>query len=151
MNSERIPALEKLLRGNSTNHVETVRDAWRELLILGDATVPAILGKLDSKSWADKPRGPIGRYLGILLALLDEIDPEIFQLEIARLRSSKLQAFHRRTVEFMSHRCKDRVFAYVGPNIPVYISDEIDDPKSVFITSSIGCRQMVWSCLVCQE
>lgn len=132
MNSERNPALEKLLRGISTDHIETVRDAWRGLLMLGDAVVPAVLDKLGTKAWVDKPRGPIGKYLGILLALLDEIDPKVFQQEIARLRSGKLHAFHRRTVEFMSHRCRDRVFAHVDPDIPVYISDEVGEPKQVF-------------------
>lgn len=129
MTNERNPALENLLRGISTGHIEVVRDAWRELLIQADTVVPAILAKLDSNAWANTPRGPIGRYLGVLLALLDEIDPNVFKHEIARLRATKLHVLHRRTVEIMSYRCWDRIYARVGPEIPVHISDEFNDPQ----------------------
>ncbi len=132
MKPERNPALENLLRGISTGHIETVRDAWRDLLSQADAVVPAVLDKLDTKAWADKPRGPIGRYLGILLALLNEVDSKTFKQEIAGLRTTKLHTLHRRTVDIMSHRCWDRIYAHVGPGIPVYISNELDDPKPLF-------------------
>ena len=82
------PPLERLLRGISTNHVETVRDAWRALLADGAPSVPAVLDKLDSAAWKDRPRGPTGPYLGLLLALLDELDPAAFVAEIDRMRES---------------------------------------------------------------
>lgn len=131
MKSNKHPSLERLLRGISTDHAETVRGAWRDLLKLGDAVVPDILGKLDTKVWAEKPRGPAHKYLGLLLALLDELNPALFQQEIARLLSSRLHPLHRKTVEIMSNRRNDQPATRVGPDIPVYISREINNPQPV--------------------
>ena len=125
------PPLERLLRGISTNHVETVRDAWRALLADGAPSVPAVLDKLDSAAWKDRPRGPTGPYLGLLLALLDELDPAAFVAEIDRLQRSKLHPMHRLTVEMMARRATDAPIGRIGPGIPVFVAPEIEDRDAV--------------------
>jgi len=132
MSGSAIPPIERLLRGISTNHVETVRDAWRVLLDDGAASVPALLAKLDSDAWADNPRGPLARYLGVLLALLDEIDPAEFAREVQRLRTGELHAHHRHTVELMAARVKDAPVGRIGPGIPVYIARDVPDRDDGF-------------------
>ena len=88
------PALDRLLRGISTDHVETVRDAWREILQGGAESVAQIQEKLASPAWAENPRVPLSKYLGVLLALLDELDSSAFESEISRLRRRKLHPLH---------------------------------------------------------
>lgn len=63
-----------LLRGVSTDHLQIVRDAWRELLELGDPVVDAVRVKLGSSIWEECPGGPISKYLGVLLSIRDELE-----------------------------------------------------------------------------
>ena len=90
MSGSAVKPIDRLLRGISTGHVETVRDAWRALLDGGAASVPAVLDKLDSEAWTENPRGPRARYFGVLLALLDELDPAVFARELERLQAGEL-------------------------------------------------------------
>ena len=122
-----IPPIERLLRGVSTLHVETVRDAWRELLAQGPTALPAVLDKLDSEAWERPPRGPSTRYLGMLLAVLDEIDPQAFARVVDRLQAGRLHPVHRRTVEMMARRISDMAAGQIGPGLPVYIAGDVDD------------------------
>ena len=89
MNKEVRPAVDRLLRGVSTDHVETVRDAWRELLQDGANSVTQIQGKLKSSAWAENPRGPLAKYFGILLSILSELEASAFEKEVSRLRETK--------------------------------------------------------------
>ncbi|HCQ66789.1 MAG TPA: hypothetical protein DIU07_17315 [Rhodobacteraceae bacterium] len=120
------PAIERLLRGISTDHVETVRDAWRDLLAEGKAAVPAVRDKLDSDVWERAPRGPSGRYLGLLLAILDELDRNAFAKVVHLLSAGRLHPLHRRTVEVMAQRLSDQPTGHIGPGIPVYVAHDID-------------------------
>ena len=131
MNVARIDHIDRLLRGISTGHVETVRDAWRALVTQGDAAVPIVLGKLASPAWSDNPRGPRHRYLGVLLALLDELDPGAFRTETERLLGASLHPVHRKTVEILAGRGADAPAAHVGPGIPVYVARDIEDHRQV--------------------
>ncbi len=133
MERQKSPLVEKLLRGIATDHIETVRDAWRDILAANEQEIPAVLAKLDSKMWAEYPRGPLHKYLGILLALLDELDPVLFKKQIATLAGSKLHPLHRKTVEIMSERANEKPFGHIGPDIPVYISRDISTPESLLI------------------
>lgn len=131
--------VDRLLRGVSGDHAETVRDAWRDLLRLEDAAVPAVMERLDTVAWADQWKGPgqknasflMTRYLGVLLTLLHELDPVAFRKEIDRLAGVKLNPVHRRTIEFLSKRCSDRPVSSIGSGVPVYVSDEIEDKSEV--------------------
>jgi hypothetical protein len=131
--------VDRLLRGVSGNHVATVRDAWRDLLRQGRASVAAVRERLYTIAWADpwEDAGEINssrlmtEYLGILLALLHELDPAIFRDEIDRLSNAELNPVHRRTVEFLSRRCPEAPVASIGPGIPVYVSDDIADKSKV--------------------
>lgn len=125
-------ALNRLLRGISTDHVETVRQAWRNLLTAGHEATPIVRQKLSSDAWRKKPHGPSARYLGVLLALLHELDSNAFEEEIERLRGEPLHALHRRTIELMAKRHGDHVFGKIGDDIPVYISDEVDHPEKIY-------------------
>lgn len=123
--------LSRLLRGIATGHVETVRDTWRALLRDRPHGLPAILDRLDSPAWADRPRGPAVAYLGTLLALLHEIAPSAFADEIARLRATALHPAHRRTVNLLARRVEDRPVGHVAGDIPVYIAPEIARPDQL--------------------
>lgn len=125
-------SLSRLLRGISTNDVQTVRSAWRELLDRRDRAVPIVRAKLASDVWREKPQGPSHKYLGVLLALLHELDPEAFKREIKTLRARPLHALHKHTVEIMANRRSDKVFGRLVDRVPVYISNEVGQPELVF-------------------
>ena len=126
------PPVERLLRGISTDDVETVRDAWRDLLALGDASVIAVQEKLNSSAWSENPRGPLARYLGVLLSLLEELDADAFAHEIRRLQNSRLHPYHRKTVEVLSQRKDDEPATVLDCGVPVFVSTDIKD-RSVVI------------------
>ena len=125
------PPIDRLLRGIATNDVETVRDAWRELLADKTGAVPAVLAKLASHAWEYNPRGPLPRYLGVLLSLLDELDPSVFEREIKRLLATPLHPLHRKTVAMLAHRCQEQPKTHIGPCIPVYVAVDIADRSEV--------------------
>jgi hypothetical protein len=125
MTIRRRPAIDRLLGGISTDSVETVRDAWRELIGEGASSVPLIRAKLDSSAWRDAPRGPVSRYFGVLLALLDEVDPAAFEQEIGRLRASRLHPLHRQTLDLMAKRIGEVPAVAVAGGIPVFIASGI--------------------------
>lgn len=124
--------LNRLMRGISTHHVQTVRQAWRELLNERRLATPLVREKLCSDVWRDKPLGPSASYLGVLLALLHELDSEEFQKEIQRLRAEPIHPLHMHTIEMMAKRHGDQVFGKINDQIPVYISREIESPDIVF-------------------
>lgn len=122
----------RLLRGISTNHVETVRSAWRRLLVEPEIAVPLVLDKLDTKAWQRKPVGPSSHFLGVLFTLLHELDAEAFTVEVTRLQAEPLHAFHKHTVNLMAKRYADRVFGVLAGGVPVYIAEDIAKPDMVF-------------------
>lgn len=124
--------LNRLLRGISTHHVQTVRQAWRELLNERQVSTPLVREKLCSDVWRDKPLGPSASYLGVLLALLHELNADAFNEEITRLRAELIHPLHMRTVELMANRHGDQVFGKIGNGVPVYVSREISQPDLVF-------------------
>ncbi|MEW2918061.1 hypothetical protein AB1A64_13390 [Ruegeria sp. ANG10] len=121
----------RLLRGVSTGHVETVRDAWRALLADKGASIPEVQSKLSSSAWLDNPPGPLPKYFGILLALMSEMDQDAFRQEITRLGNDKLHPVHRRTLDLMAKRLEDAPSTYLANNIPVFIADDVADPPRV--------------------
>jgi hypothetical protein len=131
MSSTRRPQIENLLRGISTGHVETVRDAWKGLLDQGETAIPAIKAKLATSVWKENPRGPLAEYFGVLLSLLDELDSQVFKREIDRLLKSNLHPMHRKTVEILSRRHSDMPTAHIGSGIPVFVSSDITNPSVV--------------------
>lgn len=137
MNKKTKPALDRLLRGISTDHVETVRDAWREILQDGANSVAEIQDKLASSAWAENPRGPLSKYLGVLLAILDELDTSAFEKEVARLRKSKLHPMHIKTLDILSQRILEKPAAHVAGAIPVFVASDIAD-RSVVVRSIEG-------------
>ncbi|MDQ2091526.1 hypothetical protein [Marimonas arenosa] len=118
-------ATTRLLRGVSTGDVETVRDAWRDLLALGAAAVADIEARLESDAWAQPPKGPSGKYLGVLLALLSELDGTAFAAAIHRLQAGKLHPLHARTVKIMAGRLAENPLLSVDPGVPVYVADDL--------------------------
>lgn len=132
--------LNRLLRGISTHHVQTVRQAWRDLLNERQVATPLVREKLCSDVWRDKPLGPSARYLGVLLALLHELNADVFNEEIARLRAEPIHPLHMRTIEMMAKRRGDRVFGNIGDCVPVYISHEISRPDLVFSHLQRWCQ-----------
>ena len=131
MNKQARPAIDRLLRGISTDHVETVRDAWRELLQDRANSVTQIQEKLASSAWGENPRGPLSKYLGVLLALLDELDTAAFETEIARLRKSKLHPMHLKTLDILSQRIREEPAIHVADEIPVFVASDIADRSVV--------------------
>ncbi len=125
MNTQLRPPIDKLLRGVSTGHVETVRDAWRLLLLDPVASTEAARSKLAGASWAENPRGPLGQYLGVLLSLLDELDPAAFRTEVERLQRAKLHPMHHKTVEMMARRAFDAPATFVRESVPVFVAPDI--------------------------
>lgn len=125
MTEKRAPAVDRLLRGISTNHVETIRDAWREILKEGATSVSQIQEKLASSVWSENPRGPLARYFGVLLSILGELDASAFEKEITRLRKSKLHPMHMKTLDILSRRNLDDPATHVGDKIPVFIASNI--------------------------
>lgn len=121
------PPIDRLLRGVSTHHTQTIRDAWRALLSDKGTALPSVLQKLDTKAWSENPRGPLARYFGVLLSLLAELDLEIFASEIDRLARTNLHPAHARTLSLMAQRIGETPAAEIGPGSPVYISaDGVD-------------------------
>ncbi|WP_170516832.1 hypothetical protein [Ruegeria atlantica] len=123
--------INRLLRGISTDHVETVRDAWRALMADQEKSVPQVQRKLASCAWTSNPPGPLPKYLGVLLALLSEIDLEVFRQEITRLGKGKLHPVHRRTLDLMAKRLEDTPSTFLTETIPVFIADDVADPLRV--------------------
>ena len=111
----------------SSGHAETIRDAWRDLLNDKQVALPAVLAKLNSPAWSDNPRGPLAKYFGILLSLLDELDRPAFATEIARLAKTQLHPAHHRTLAFLSQRLQDTPTAWIGQGIPVYVAADLPD------------------------
>lgn len=124
-------SINRLLRGIATDSAVTVRRAWRELLDNAEQAVPVVLAKLNTKTWNQPPRGPAGKYLGVLLVLLNELDPELFRKEITRLRAKPLDTLHRRTVDLMAKRIVEAPAGHLDGQIPIYIATDIQDPKVV--------------------
>lgn len=125
------PPVDRLLRGVSTGHTKTVRDAWRDLLKQPEESVVAVRSKLARSAWAEPPRGPASGYLGALLAVLDELDSDAFASEVKRLYRSRLHPIHRRTIVFLAKRLKEEPLAFIEERIPVYVSTDIADRRRV--------------------
>lgn len=140
MKKETRPAVDRLLRGISTDHVETIRDAWREILQDGTNSVIQIQNKLKSSAWADNPRGPLARYFGVLLSILDELDASAFEEEVSRLRKSKLHPMHIKTLDILSERILEEPATHVADGIPVFVASEITD-RSVVVRNIEGWSQ----------
>ena len=128
--TKRLP-VDNLLRGISTHHAQTVRDAWRELLEQGEDSVASVRSKLTTAKWGDPPKGPMSRYLGILLAVLHELDPDAFRQELEKLLNSKLHPINRKTVLLLSKRSADKPAAHVGAGVPVYVAADVADRDMV--------------------
>ncbi|WP_295315212.1 hypothetical protein [Roseobacter sp.] len=126
-----IPPLDRLLRGISTNHVDTVRSAWGELLSAKAPATGQVIAKLASPVWEEPPRGPSGPFFGVLLALLDTLDPAAFETTVGRLRKRRLSPLHRRTLEVVAQRVGETPDCYIGDGTPVYISKDIAAPAIV--------------------
>lgn len=124
--------LNRLLRGISTGHVQTVRQAWRDLLDERKLATPFVREKLRSEIWREKPLGQSSSFLGVLLALLHELDADEFKKEIERLRAEALHPLHRQTVEMLAKRQGDQVFGKINGQVPVYVSREVEQPDLVF-------------------
>lgn len=127
MRENRKPPVERLLRGISTDHAETVRDAWRDLLAQGENSVIAVREKLDSTAWQDPPKGPITKYLGVLLSVLYELDAKAFAREITKLQKSSVHPLHKKTVEVLSQQMEEAPATFVCGDVPVFISSELED------------------------
>lgn len=125
------PAVDRLLHGIATEHVETARDAWREALHDPAPALAQVLDKLASSAWAENPRGPLHKYFGVLLALLDELDPCAFQQEIARLRATNLHPVHTLTLDILAQRAKDRPATVLADGTPVFIARDIADHQTI--------------------
>ncbi|PQV57459.1 hypothetical protein LX70_01263 [Defluviimonas denitrificans] len=134
------PAIGKLLRGISTNHVETVRDAWREALNDRDASVRQVQEKLASSAWSENPRGPLSKYFGVLLALLDELDASAFEQEIARLRKSNLHPMHVKTLDILSRRVLENPAKLITDRIPLFVASDIADRDVVVKNVETWCK-----------
>jgi hypothetical protein len=134
MSQDSRPAVDRLLRGISTDHIETVRDAWRETLQNRPDSITQVKDKLASSAWGDNPRGPLAKYFGVLLSLLDELDSSSFEKEIARLRKTKLHPLHAVTLNILSKRIQDEPATIVANRIPVFVASDIGD-RAVVIGS----------------
>ena len=137
MKKETRPAIDRLLRGISTDHVETIRDAWREILQDGANSVIQIQNKLTSSAWATNPRGPLAKYFGVLLSILDELDASAFEVEVSRLRESNLHPMHIRTLDILSQRIIEKPATHVADGIPVFVASELAD-RSVVVRNIEG-------------
>ena len=132
-NSEDVKALvARLLRGIASDNVVLTQSAWRGLLETEASAVPEVLAKLDSRQWEKAPVGPAAKYLGVLLAMLHELDEAAFKAEIDRLSRRRLNPLHRRTVELMAQRWGERPYGHLDCGVPVHISDEVADRERVF-------------------
>ncbi len=123
--------LNRLLRGVATDDVATIRDAWTALLAEGQSAVPAVREKLDSAAWAEAPKGPAARYLGVLLLLLDELDQTAFAEEIDRLLGGPLDVVHRHIVGLLAKRRGTEPLGRIGPGVPVFVAPDIGAPEVV--------------------
>ncbi len=127
----KITDVDRLLRGISTDHPETVRDAWRALLSAGKPATLKVLDTLATPGWAEYPKGPFAQYLGVLLSVLDELDPVAFRREIKRLPVSKLHPLHRMTVDLMARRRGERPRGTLAQGCKIYISDEVTGGEQI--------------------
>ncbi len=125
------PAVDRLLRGISTDHVETVRDAWRDILKEGASAASDVKAKLGSSAWSEYPRGPLAKYFGVLLSILSELDASAFEEEVKRLRKCKLHPMHRKTLDILSKRLFEAPATHVAENVPVFIASDIEDRSIV--------------------
>ena len=125
-------ALNQLIQGIATQNVQFVRDAWRELLNEPQTSSHLVCKQLRSDAWLKKPVGLSAVHLGVLLTLLHTLDAELFRNEVAKLRAEPLHAAHTQTIEMIERRYSDRVFGKIGDEVPVYISQEIDQPELIF-------------------
>lgn len=123
--------LDRLLRGVATDDVALVRDAWRALLGRPAAATPLVRKTLRSDAFRGRARGPLARYLGVLLMLLDELSREAFRDEVARLGRAGLHPAHRRTVALMARRLEDRPAGRVGPGVPVQVAPDLGEPGPI--------------------
>ncbi|QDG77151.1 hypothetical protein [Labrenzia sp. PHM005] len=131
MTNEPSTILSHLLRGVATDDVETIRDSWRGLLQDKCGSEAVVRRKLQTDAWEKKPSGPIAKYFGVLLALLHELDTVSFRKEIRRLSITDLNPHHRLTLKVLSLRCGDAAATRIGPDVPVFISDEIENKSEI--------------------
>lgn len=131
MDKTKRPPVDNLLRGISTHHAQTVRDAWRELLEQGEQSVASVRSKLATSKWEEPPEGPLSSYLGILLAVLDELDSDAFRQELERLLKGKLHPINRKTLVFLWKRVMDNPAASIGAGVPVYVSADIENRRTI--------------------
>lgn len=132
MTQQHGPAIDRLFRGISTDHVETVRDAWRDILKEGATSVSDVKAKLVSSAWSGNPRGPLAKYFGVLLSILSEFDSSAFEKEVKRLRKCKMHPMHRKTLDILSRRLFEAPATHVAEQIPVFIASDIED-RSIII------------------
>lgn len=125
------PAVDRLLRGISTDHVETVRDAWRDILKEGASAASDVKAKLGSSAWSENPRGPLAKYFGVLLSILSELDASAFEEEVKRLRKCNLHPMHRKTLDILSRRLFEAPATHVAEKVPVFIASGIEDRSIV--------------------
>jgi len=123
--------VERLLRGVSTGHVQTVRTAFRALLREPAEALPAALAKLDRSTWEAAPRGPSCAFLAILLTLVKAIDVDAFDREAARLAEQPLDPRHRVVLDSIARRRSTPRALTVAGGVPVHVTDEIDRPQEV--------------------
>ncbi len=127
MTAEVTAQINNLLRGVNFSNVETVRDAWRELLDQGKAASPLVREKLRNPAWEKKPQQSLTDYFTIMLSLLCELDPDAGEQEIKRLNGRKLHPAYRNIAKSFLQRLQDRPATHIGPGVPVYIAPDIED------------------------
>lgn len=132
--------INNLLRGVNFSNVETVRDAWRELLDQGEAASPLVREKLRNPAWEKKSQKRLVDYFTVMLSLLGELDPRACREEIQRLRGGKLNPVYGKVVDALARRLNDRPATHIGPSIPVYVAEDIEERDFV-----IACLER-WSC-----
>lgn len=123
--------VDRLLRGLRTARVSMTWNALAELRLLGPDWVPSLRGKLRTKDWAVSPRGRGDKSLGILLAILDELDRDSFEAEVSRLQRRDLHPHHGRTVDLLAQRLSDNPAGHVGRGVPVHVARELGDPDEI--------------------
>lgn len=127
MTAEVTAQINNLLRGVNFSNVETVRDAWRELLDQGKAASPLVREKLRNPAWEKKPQQKLVDYFTIMLSLLCELDPDAGEQEIKLLHGRKLHPAYRNIAKSFLQRLQDRPATHIGPGVPVYIAPDIED------------------------
>lgn len=97
----------------------------------GENSVREVEGMLASSTWSENPRGPLAKYFGILLSILDELDASAFEKEIERLRIGKLHPMHAKTLELLSRRIREIPATRVADEIPVLVASDVEDRSLV--------------------